>query len=207
MIQSFLIPLFPMVTAIVPAAGRSTRMGALKQLLPFGEHTVVERVISTLIASKVNRVVVVLGHRAEEIRRVLSTYPVTITVNPDPDGDMLSSVQCGVRTAEPGHAFLIALGDQPLITAGTVDRLIEAAARTEAGIVVPSYQGRRGHPVLIAARHREDILALRGDGGLKQLREQYPDAVYTMPVETDEILIDLDQYQEYKDALKRLPEE
>ena len=193
-----------MLTAVVLAAGRSTRMGTLKQLLPFGDTTIVERVVTTLLASRVDHVIVVLGHRVDEIRPRIDRYPVTTIVNPDPNGDMLSSIQCGVNATPPEHGLLIALGDQPFITSFVVNTLIEAYTCQQPGFVIPVYEGRRGHPMIIDARYRHEILTLKDSGGLKNLRDRYPDTVVTIPVDTDDVLIDLDFFHDYELALKRL---
>ena len=196
-----------MLTAIVLAAGRSTRMGMLKQLLPFGDTTIIERVVTTLLSSRVDHVTVVLGYRVDEIRPHIDRYPVTAIVNPDSNGDMLSSIQCGVNATAPEHALLIAPGDQPFITPYVVNTLIESYTRQHPGFVIPVYEGRRGHPMIIDARYRDEILSLQGAGGLKNLRDRYPDAVVTVPVDTDDVLIDLDFFHDYELALKRLAEE
>lgn len=179
-------------------------MGTLKQLLPFGDRTVLERVVDALLASRATPVVVVLGHRAEDVRAALGSRPVIVTLNPDPAGDMLSSVRCGLRATPPDRPVLIALGDQPLITPGLIEQVIDAFEQGRGGIVIPTYQGQRGHPMIMAARYREDIFALQGAGGLKQLRDRHPDEVSEVPVETDAVLIDLDDPQAYQAALKRL---
>ncbi|MBI4551039.1 MAG: nucleotidyltransferase family protein, partial [Candidatus Latescibacteria bacterium] len=119
-------------------------------------------------------------------------------------GDMLSSVRCGLRATPPDRPVLIALGDQPLITPELVDRLIETFEQGHRGMVIPVYQGKRGHPVILDARYRDEILTLHGEGGLKQLRDRHPDEVSEVPVETDAVLIDLDDPQAYQAALKRL---
>jgi molybdenum cofactor cytidylyltransferase len=194
-----------MVSGLVLAAGRSTRMGGLKQLLPFGDRTVVERVVSTLLTCPLHEVVVVIGHRAGEVRTVLAAYPVRIVVNPAPEGDMLSSVQCGVRAIPADRAILIALGDQPLLSSGVVDRLINAYHRA-GDIAVPVYEGKRGHPMLVGPAFREELLALSGPGGVKQMRDRHPEAVREVPVDTDTILFDLDYTHDYQRALKRLGE-
>ena len=86
-----------MITGLLLAAGQSKRMGALKQLLPFGGQTVVGHVLRTLMRSRIGKeVVVVLGHRAEEIIDHISGLPVRMAYNPDPEGDMLSSIRCGL---------------------------------------------------------------------------------------------------------------
>ncbi len=191
-----------MLSAIVMAAGRSSRMGSLKQLLPFGGTTVIERITSVLLASRIEETIIVLGHRGDEIQAQLAGYDVQIVRNPDPHGDMLSSTQCGVRAATPGHGLMIVLGDQPLITTEMVDELISFYEKKQEFFIIPVHGDKRGHPMIVSPRYRDDILSLRGDTGLKELRDRYPEAIYGVPVDTDHMLADMDYYHEYENALK-----
>ena len=179
-------------------------MGAFKQLLPFGDMTVIERIVSVLLASRVAETIVVLGHRADEIQAQLDGYEVTITRNPDPEGDMLSSVQCGVRAATQDHGVMIVLGDQPLITTEMVDELISFYEQKQDAFVIPVHEDKRGHPMIISPRYREDILSLSGNAGLKALRDRYPEAICRVPVDTKSILADMDYYHDYENALRHL---
>src|SRR5258708_2714627 len=122
------------VAAIVLAAGASLRMGRPKQLLPFGESTILGCVVDMLVASQVNSVTVVLGHHADEIREVIGGRPVCVVTNPMPDRGMLSSVQCGIAAAPDAEAYLIALGDQPQLHMDVFRTLIVAAERSARSI-------------------------------------------------------------------------
>lgn len=179
-------------------------MGAFKPLLPFGSVTVVERVVVTLLAASLSSVSIVLGYRAEDIKVVLAPYPVGTIVNPDSDGDMLSSIQCGLRASSPDSNILVALGDQPLIPVSVVRQLMSVSSEHPDCLVLPVYQMKRGHPIVLPARFRAEILGLTGAGGLKQVHQGHPDAVIEVPVETDAILLDLDDQQDYRNALERL---
>ncbi|MCY4544460.1 MAG: nucleotidyltransferase family protein [Gemmatimonadetes bacterium] len=193
-----------MITGLVLAAGRSERMGTPKQLLQFGSLTLIEQVIRTLSRSRLGKdVVVVLGHRAEEIVKRISGLPVRLAYNPDPEGDMISSIRCGLAYIEPEQAFLIALGDQPLVTTGIVDRLIDEYERCPEGMVLPVHEGKRGHPMILSPAYREEILFESMPGGLKALRDRHADSVRPVPVDTDAVLIDLDYRSDYEEALRR----
>ena len=197
-----------MITGLVLAAGRSERMGTLKQLLPFGSVTLIEQVARTLTRSRVGKdVVVVLGHRAEEIVKRISGLPVRFAYNPDPEGDMLSSIRCGLAYIPPDQAILIALGDQPLVTAEIVDQLIAEYERQPEGMVLPVHEGKRGHPMIVSPAYREEILFESNPGGLKALRDRHAESVRLVPVDTDAVLVDLDYRDEYEAALKRWREE
>ena len=197
-----------MITGLVLAAGRSERMGTLKQLLPFGSVTLIEQVVRTLTRSRVGKdVVVVLGHRAEEIVKRISGLPVRFAYNPDPEGDMLSSIRCGLAYIPPDQAILIALGDQPLVTAEIVDQLIAEYERQPEGMVLPVHEGKRGHPMIVSPAYREEILFQSLQDGLKELRDRHAESVRLVPVDTDAVLVDLDYRDEYEAALKRWREE
>ena len=192
-----------MITGLLVAAGHSTRMGTVKQLMPFGDVSILEQVVRALTTSKVQEVVVVLGFRSDEIRIRLAPWPVKVVLNPDPDGDMLSSIHCGIKAISEDHAVLIALGDQPLISSNIINILVEEYEKEPTGMILPVYNGKRGHPMIIAPSFRKLLLS-HTDGGLKALRDRYEDQVRTIQVNTDTILIDLDYYHEYEQAIKRL---
>ena len=197
-----------MITGLVLAAGRSERMGTPKQLLPFGDVTVIGQVVRTLTRSRLGKdVVVVLGHRAMDVVKRISGLPVRLAYNPDPEGDMISSIRCGLAYIEPEQAFLIALGDQPLVTTGIVDRLIDEYERRPEGMVLPVHEGKRGHPMILSPAYREEILFESMPGGLKALRDRHADSVRPVPVDTDAVLIDLDYRSDYEEALRRWREE
>src|SRR5262245_47834556 len=124
-------------------------MGRPKQLLPFGESTILERVVDTLLTAGVGEVIVVLGHLAERVRPVLGDRPVRAVVNASYRQGMLSSVKCGVRAIGAEHdAVLFALGDQPHIESAVVREVIRAYRAGDAGIVIPRYGTKKGHPII-----------------------------------------------------------
>ena len=183
-------------------------MGTPKQLLPFGSVTLIEQVVRTLTRSRLGKdVVVVLGHRAEDIVERISGLPVRLAYNPDPEGDMVSSIRCGLAYIEPDQAVLIALGDQPLVTTEIVNRLIAEYERRPEGMVLPVHDGKRGHPMILSPAYREEMLFESMPDGLKTLRDRYADKVRTVPVDTDAVLVDLDYRSDYEKALRRWKEE
>lgn len=197
-----------MITGLVLAAGRSERMGTPKQLLTFGGVTLIEQVIRTLTCSRLGKeVVVVLGCRAMDIAKRISGLPVRLAYNPDPEGDMVSSIRCGLAYIEPDQAIMITLGDQPLVTTGIVNRLIDEYEKRPEGMVLPVYEGKRGHPMILSPAYREDILFESMPGGLKALRDRHAESVRSVAVGTDAVLIDLDHRSDYEEALRRWKEE
>ena len=155
------------VAGIILAAGMSTRMGQLKQLLPLGGRAAIEW-IAEVVGRRLDEVVVVLGHRAEEIAPVLAAYPVRWVVNNDYQTGMLSSVQCGLRAVDRAADYLICLGDQPRLSGAVVEQVLQARKQIGAGIIMPTANGKRGHPVLIRNAYRAEILGIAAGRGIKR---------------------------------------
>jgi molybdenum cofactor cytidylyltransferase len=196
------------LAGIVLAAGESRRMGQPKQLLPFGEHTILERVVDTLSAAGVGEVVVVLGHLAERVRAVLGDRPVRAVVNASYRQGMLSSVKCGVRAIGAEYdAVLIALGDQPHIECTLVSEVMRAYRAGNAGIVIPRYNEKKGHPIIInLQKYREAIGNLPEDVGLNALMQEHADDVRLLDVATEDITRDIDVPDDYTRELARFVE-
>jgi molybdenum cofactor cytidylyltransferase len=223
-----------MIHAIILAAGLSRRMGEQKLLLPWAGRTLIGQVTGQIAASGVDRIVAVVrggdapAGRGADVAEALAGLGVgrlAIVVNPDTEGDMLSSVRCGLR-ALPGECegFLVALGDQPTITAGLIDRMIaafrksnpagvgnaaapspSAAAGPGGGvIVVPAHQNRRGHPILFASRCRHEVLTGLDGVGLRGLLDAHAEDVLELPEADPAILTDLDAPEDYRRAVANL---
>jgi molybdenum cofactor cytidylyltransferase len=192
-----------MIFAVVPAAGQSRRMGTSKQLLPFGSTTVLGHVVDQLLQSRLDGVCVVVGHEAEQVSRAVSRERVRIVRNPDyVQGEMLSSIRCGLRALPAGcSAALIALGDQPTITTELVDQMVLAFSTAGPGILVPVHDGKRGHPVLIAASYFNEVLTRYDDVGLRGLLAAHPEDVVELPVSSSKVLFDMDKPEDYRRLL------
>ena len=147
----------------------------------------------------------VLGHRKAEIAAELAESGATLVENPDYQEGMLSSVRAGLRAASPNAEWLvIALGDQPSLRPETVARLLVEARKGPESIVVPSFGGRRGHPLVFHARYRAEIMALAGGRGLKELLERHPDSIRHALFDDEAVLADMDTPEEYRRELRRL---
>jgi molybdenum cofactor cytidylyltransferase len=196
------------LAGVVLAAGESRRMGTPKQLLPFGERTILERVVDTLLTAGVGQVIVVLGHLADRVRTVLGDRPVQAVVNEAYRQGMLTSVKCGVQAISTDHnAVLFALGDQPQIDSAVVREVIGAYRTGDAGIVIPRYNGKKGHPIIInLSRYREAIIDLPGSVGLNALMQEYADDVRLIDVATEDIIHDIDVPEDYTRELARYME-
>ena len=165
------------VTAILLAAGQSRRMGAFKPLLPFGKTTVIESCLNYLTAAGVESVVVVVGHREDEIRKQLSSYPLTFAVNPDPASEMAASIAAGVRQLPASaEAVLISPADYPAIPPAVIASIVGEWSKGYR-LVKPTWQGRGGHPVLVDLSFRANLLELEPATGLKGLFERHKNQV------------------------------
>lgn len=130
--------------------------------------------------------------------------PVRIVENPDYARGMLSSVQAGVAAADPATAlFLIALADQPSIPPELIAHLIAVFEERRPGMLVPTFDGQRGHPLLIDARYRAEIANLNPDVGLRELLQRHPDDLLLLPVSVEAVIRDLDTREEYEAELER----
>ena len=187
-----------MIAAILLAAGRSRRMGAFKPLLPFGGRTVAEACVENLLAGGVGEVVVVLGHRGEEVRRRLSRLPVRFAVNADASSEMGASIARGVeQLPTEAEAVFIALVDQPAVPPETIRLINAAAVRTGARLVVPVYEGRGGHPVRIDLSFREELMKLDPERGLRALFEAHREEVLRVHVASPYVARDMDRWDDY----------
>ena len=197
-----------MICAVVLAAGLSRRMGVQKLLLPFGGRTVVVHIVDQIIASAVDKIHVVVGHEGGRVSRELSDRPVSIVTNPDYKSGMLSSVRCGLAAlGQECRTVLVALGDQPSITSRLIDRMVESFDETEKQILVPFYDGRRGHPVLFSQAYYDEILAHYDNVGLRGLLHAHPDEVFELKVSSSAVLSDMDCPEDYRRQLALIEKE
>jgi molybdenum cofactor cytidylyltransferase len=179
-------------------------MGQLKALLPFGTYTVIEQVIQPLLQADLADVVVVLGHRAAEIAVVLATWPVHVLYNPDYRQGMTTSVQVALRHITPlPDAYLLVLVDQPHLGLAPVHQVLTGFRQTGKGLVIPTYNGKRGHPIVLAARYRQEVLALGPQQGLNIVTRGHADDTLEVPMSADDILRDMDYPAEYEAELQR----
>lgn len=200
------------VAAVVAAAGRSTRMGTPKQLLPWRDSTPTGTVLAcglaNLAAAGVHPVVCVVGHARDEIERVAQAVRAEVVYNPDyARVEMLASYQAGIRhLLESGNAAadvaltgtLLALGDQPHIPVRVIRHVVQHALRHPDAIVIPSFNMRRGHPMYIPVGLWSDLLALTVEQSMRDLLARYEARIEYVDVDVDAILRDMDTPEEYE---------
>ncbi len=193
-----------MICALVLAAGESKRMGRPKLLLPLGRKTIIEHIVDNICESKADQILVVLGSHRREILDKLKGRPVLTAVNHRYREGMLSSIQAGFKALpHETSAALVSLGDQPLIPVSVIDRLIDAYEESQKGIVLPVYAKKRGHPILIDVKHKQEVLHLSPDIGLRALVRNHPRDVYEIKSDSPHILKDIDYPEDYKNELAK----
>jgi molybdenum cofactor cytidylyltransferase len=189
------------ITAILLAAGRSTRMGQPKQLLPLGQTTLLQQTLSNLQQTTADEILLVLGAAAETIQ---SQLPATLRANlrilrnPVYEQGMATSIQAGIAAVNPDHhAALIALADQPFIRPETYDRLMNEYRRTQAKILLPTYRGQRGNPLLLDRMLFSEANSLQGDTGFRAILSHHLEDILKLEVEDSAILQDIDTPADY----------
>ena len=187
------------VAALILAAGRSSRMGRDKALLPYRGREFLSHLVY-LALPRVSRVVTVLGHHAESISRSLPDTPrVQAVINGDYDRGMLSSLQAGL-TQLPAETdwILWMLVDHPAVRGRTLDALLSTARESNAPLVIPRCNGRRGHPIMVSKRVADAILELPFDASPQDVvRAQYAQTAF-VDVRDDGVLRDVDSPQEFQ---------
>ena len=173
-------------------------MGAFKPLLPFGKQTVIEACIDYLRKGGVETIVVVLGHRAEELRHQLNHLPVTFALNPDPDSEMSASIAAALEKVPiVADATLIALADHPAVPSTVVSTLI-SEWQNGVSLVIPTWQNRGGHPVLIDLRYRTELQNLDPARGLRALFDAHQSEVKRVAVDSPFVARDMDTWDDYR---------
>jgi len=184
---------------VVLAAGMSSRMGETKQLLRLGENTLLGQVLENVRSSRVKDIVLVLGHEAEKIRERISTENLTVVTNESYQQGMGTSLRTGLAALPPGvNAALIVLADQPFIRPKTLDLLMDQYMRSNAQIVIPTYKGFRGNPVLLDRSVFSEVMALTGDIGCRAIFGNHLERIVKFPVEDIGILLDMDSKDDFE---------
>jgi molybdenum cofactor cytidylyltransferase len=193
-----------MISAMLLAAGESRRMGDFKQLLEYSGKTFVETCVDNLLLSRVDEVVVVTGHRDEDVRRAIGDRPVRFAYNAEYREGMSSSIKRGALALSPdARACLIALVDQPQISVDVINRVIEEYEKNRPLIVIPTFQGRKGHPVILDLKLREEILAMDPRQGLRQVVQAHASEILRVDVSEEAVLIDCDLPEDYRRITNR----
>jgi molybdenum cofactor cytidylyltransferase len=197
-----------LIAAIVLAAGKSERMGTPKALLPLRGRTFLDNILEAISQSSVERTVVVVGHHKDEIeghmshaKRKRDSAPhcdrTSVIFNADYEQGMITSLQAGIRALPPeATGALLFLVDHPLVQRDTIDLLIKSLAPGR--IVLPTFKGRRGHPVLFASDIFQEILSLTMSQGANIVVRKDPSRVVEVSVDFPGILVDVDTPEDFR---------
>ena len=194
---------------LVVAAGLSRRMGDFKPLLPMNGRTMIEQTILSMLCAGVRRVVVVLGHRGEEVEAVLRNSGfrdrICVVYNRDySTTEMLDSIKLGAAALHPRGDFFLLPGDVPMVSPGTFRAVREAHLENGKDVTFPALAGRRKHPPLISAFCIGQILAYHGENGLRGLWAGMEDRIGLVPVDDLGCTMDVDEPRDYRRALQYL---
>jgi molybdenum cofactor cytidylyltransferase len=175
-------------------------MGQPKMLLPWGKITVIEQVITTFRAAGIEDILIVTGGGHAEVEKVIDPYRIRRVYNADyADGEMLSSLKCGIRAMSEGvQATLVSLGDQPQLQKASVLAIYDAYRANGSGLIVPSFQRRRGHPWLVAHSYWDEILSLQPPETTRDFLNRHAGEIQYVELDTPTILADLDTPEEYR---------
>ena len=196
--------------AVIPAAGKSTRMGRPKLVLPLGGRTVLECVIAALRAADVEHVVVVVGPHVPELVPLAEAAGAEVLLLSDETPDMRATVTEGIDwladlySPEADDTWLLVPADHPTVSADIVRQLLQARAASPGhSIIIPTYQGRRGHPTLIDWKHAIGMGPLPPGQGLNTYLRQHSAETLELAVDSPAVLWDLDTPEDY-DRLRQV---
>lgn len=189
------------VVGVVLGAGRSSRFGSPKQLLPFGDTTLLGQVVSNANASSLDRVVVVLGRASDELHEALDFGRAGVVENTAYGTGCASSLLAGLDAAgDDCEALVLLLGDQPGVLPEFIDRALSEWRRERPWAAVCSYRGGIGHPFVFSREAFEELEGLHGDKAVWKLIETYPAMVRKVEIDA-ELPPDVDTPEDYDLAL------
>ena len=195
----------PGAWAVLLAAGESSRMGQLKALLPWRGQTLLQHQVSALLDGGADRVVVVLGHRADDLSPLLDGVDgVAWTLNPDYLQGKTTSIKAGLAALDRDavREILLLNVDQPR-SAADVARVLDAHRAHGCDVTVPEYRGKGGHPIALSASLLPELQAIDEDSqGIKAVVRRRPESVHRFPLDNPEILLDLNTPEQYRAAVE-----
>jgi molybdenum cofactor cytidylyltransferase len=198
-----------MIVAIILSAGESSRMGRPKALLPIDGVRFIEKIVTALQSTRVGKILVVLGHNAEEMRQKIDDLPVTLVTNPDYKKGQLSSLVTAIDSIQAGtggpevDAILVHLVDHPYINPSLVNLMIDRFYETGKLIVVPRYRQRRGHPVIFSRALFAELKSAPLDEGAKGVVHAHRGDILEIDTEDAGVTIDIDTPEEYQQLVER----
>ncbi|SFZ92769.1 molybdenum cofactor cytidylyltransferase [Flaviramulus basaltis] len=195
------------IAVLILAAGSASRMGRIKQLLPYNNSTFLQIAIKNALESKANNVYCVLGANLETIQKEVKTDKVTFIRNPNWKEGLSSSIVVGVEYLLAGKteidAVLIMLADQPHVDSKYIDELIKLHENNKNKIVASTYENKKGVPAIFPSNNFNNLLKLKGDKGAKLLLNNPQQNIITPELKSFEILKDIDTPKDYEQFLKK----
>ncbi|UCD51629.1 MAG: nucleotidyltransferase family protein [Phycisphaerales bacterium] len=188
-----------MINAIVLAAGESIRMGKSKPLLRIGDRTFLEQIVAVLQDANVDRITVVLGARAEAIAEAVDLTSVDVVVNSSYRNGQLSSLITGLDNAPAEtEAILLCLVDGPFITADIVNQVLATFQETGASIVIPTFEGQRGHPSLFARPLFEQLRNAPPEEGARYVVYANEDKIVEVEIPEKAVVAGINTPEDYR---------
>ncbi|GAC1383537.1 MAG: nucleotidyltransferase family protein [Herpetosiphon sp.] len=196
-----------MVAAILLAAGLSQRMGQAKVLLPWGGVPLVRHLAQIALAVPFDPVIVVTGFSADAVRSAVADLAVTAVHNTRYQDGQSTSVVRGIEAVSAeASGVAVLLGDQPLVQVELLRELVAAHEAWPEFVVVPTFEGQRGNPVVLPRAMLSQMTQLTGDQGARAWVRAQPERVKLVPVRSRAVIDDMDTPEEYRALLHRSQE-
>ena len=190
---------------LILAAGYSSRMGDFKPLLPIGDMTAVQRVVTALKQGGVQKIIGVTGFQRKRLVSIFASEGIIEAYNPDFEQGMFTSIKAGLRKAMPGlkpEGFFLMPVDCPLVPPGVIGQIEEKHKENPEAFIVPCFRGKKGHPLFIPVQYAGEILEYEGEGGLKAITGRYEDRLIRLEVGTEAVVLDMDTPEGYEEVLE-----
>lgn len=193
-----------LISAVLLAAGKSTRMPPCKQLSEIHGLTMIEHVLRSIQESKVDEIIVVLGFMADEILKRVPMKGVRTVLNPRYEEGQSTSLKAGLKAVnKKAEAVIFFLCDQPFVEASVINKIISQYEKNRAPTLVPTYKGKRGNPVLVDRSLFDEIMSISGDTGAKPVIMRHDRAVREVEVDSPSVLLDIDTMEDLEEFKKR----
>lgn len=194
-----------MISAIILAAGMSTRMGRPKQLLKVGHSTLIRIITENVLVSNVDEVHVVTGYKQKEVSAAINDLPVKVVFNPRYKEGQGTSLALGAKSiSDSTSVLLVFMVDQPMISASLINMLIAEFQKRSCLALRPVCKGLPGHPVIFSGTLIDELKSLSGDKGARQVLKKLEDRVVYLSVGDEAVIFDIDTPKDYEDLIAKL---